>query len=135
MTDLNLTPEEWEALDETLASERELDPDNYIATALDKVLAHRPKSVLQDGWYLTPGACTVVVRDGRWRYANAVEEHPLASRADLAGLTRLRVLADDEVAVKRDYVAASARFLQGLSHVSLAEILQEALEEESKEKA
>ena len=47
MTDLNLTPEEWEALAETLASERELDPDNYIATALDKVLAHRPKPALE----------------------------------------------------------------------------------------
>lgn len=116
----NLTPTEWEALATRLAdldAMPTLTPSQHSErTAVREVLKLRPKPVLEDGLYEVtdkdwPYLRVLHVRDGRYAvHLNPdgtlfVGGHTLP--ADTSGWRRLRVLADDEVAVERHILSAA----------------------------
>lgn len=106
LDDLDLTPAEWA---EIYALRHGETCDAPVSdSALDKILRHRPEPVLEDGIYeevdwAEGDRHVVYVRGGRFStYLNHDGSLQVGSPLpdDTSGWTRLRVLADDEVAVR-----------------------------------
>lgn len=133
-----LTDEQWDAIEvqrEHLLS-RELADANLI-DALDALLATRPeppKPVLTDGLYEEAGAVERWlwwVIDGQYgsiRNADGTLTYPTPLPDDASGWTRIRTLADDEVAVKRGDIESAISLLSRHNYDIAADALITAMQ-------
>lgn len=109
LSDLNLTEAEWEALRTeraVLARHGHGSSAEVSVAALDKILAHRPKPVLEDGIYRDEAGAPREIVDGKVRGVVMRRAFYDQDHEDTSGWTPLRVLADDEVVVKREDLVA-----------------------------